>query len=328
MGRKDLVQVLQPLKNMFPQKDFPNLIAGLKDPDDAAIYKIDEETAIVATVDFFPPVVDDPYDFGAVSAANALSDIFAMGGRVIFALNVCGFPADLPHSITSDILKGGADKVKEAGGAVAGGHTVEDKEPKYGLCVLGIINPKKMLRKSGAKAGDVLVLTKKLGTGIITTAAKNLKADKEHIKLAINSMQKLNKDASEIIQKVGINACTDITGFSLMGHSYEIASESNVRLNFDFDKIPFIDGATRYAEESLFPGGTCKNEDAFESNVELSDKIPDYMKRLLFTPETSGGLLISVNKDKFDLLTAEFKKFNHELYIIGSVSEGEGLSVN
>ena len=328
MGPDALAQVLREIKKYFPAQQHPELLVGLDVSDDAAVYKINEEIAVIQTIDFFTPVVDDPYDYGAIAAANAMSDVYAMGGEVVLALNVCGFPKDLPKEIIADILRGGAEKVVEAGGVLVGGHTVDDKEPKYGLSVMGRVHPDKVLTKGGAKPGDALLLTKPLGVGIITTAAKGDAAETDHIKAAIESMKHLNKDAAQIIQKIGVNACTDVTGFALLGHAYEMAERSGVQFRFSYESIPFHDGARKYAEERLFPGGACKNQDCFEKSVTFSSSISKEMRTLLFTPETSGGLLFAVDADKCEEMLSEFKSKNLPVWHIAEVRQGEGIVVD
>ena len=219
MGPEALAQVLRPLQNMFRAEDYPELLVGLEISDDAAVYKINDEVAVIQTLDFFPPVVDDPYDYGAIAAANAMSDVYAMGGEVVLALNICGFPPDLPPDVVTEILRGGAEKVAEAGGIIAGGHTLDDKEPKYGLAVMGFVHPDCVAAKAGARPGDVLILTKPLGVGIITTALKGQVAEPGHVEAAVESMKKLNRRAARLMQSVGVNACTDVTGFALLGHA-------------------------------------------------------------------------------------------------------------
>ena len=219
MGPESLAQVLRPLGGMFPANEYPDLLVGLEVSDDAAVYRVSDEQAIILTVDFFAPVVDDPYDYGAIAAANAMSDVYAMGGEVILALNVCGFPIDLPAEMVSEVLRGGAEKVAEAGGALAGGHTVIDKEPKYGLAVMGFVHPDHVATKAGAKAGDVLILTKSLGVGIIAAALKREIARPDHVRAAVEVMKTLNRKAARLMQQVGIDAVTDITGFALLGHA-------------------------------------------------------------------------------------------------------------
>ena len=327
MGPEALAHVLRPLQGLFQPARFPALLVGLQVSDDAAVYKITDDVAVIQTLDFFTPVVDDPYDYGAIAAANAMSDVYAMGGEVVLALNICGFPPKLPEAIIAEILRGGAEKVLEAGAALAGGHTVDDNEPKYGLAVMGLVHPGRILTKGGAQPGDLLALTKPLGVGIITTAAKGDAADPAHLPPAIASMKRLNRDAARAAQQVGVHACTDITGFALLGHGYEMAERSSARLRFHFDRLPFLDGAIRYADEWLFPAGTCRNEGCFGPHVTFSPGIPDEMRQLLYTPETSGGLLLAVAPDWADALAAACAAADQPLWIVGEVLPGEGIEV-
>ena len=327
MGPEALAQVMRPLQNMFRGDQYPNLLVGLEVSDDAAVYKINDEVAIIQTLDFFTPVVDDPYDYGAIAAANAMSDVYAMGGEVVLALNICGFPSDLSSEIIAEILRGGAEKVAEAGGVLAGGHTLDDKEPKYGLAVMGLIHPDRVLTKAGARLSDVLVLTKPLGVGIITTALKGEVVDPSHVEAAVASMKMLNRDAARLLQEVGVHACTDITGFALLGHGYEMAEKSSVRLRFHAERIPFLEGAQEYAEAWLFPGGTCNNQRAYEHAVHFGPGISEEMQQLLYTPETSGGLLVTVPPERLETLTALFSDERHPCWVIGEVVEGEGIEV-
>ena len=319
--------MLRPLEDMFHADQYPDLIVGLGVSDDAAVYKINAEVAIIQTLDFFTPVVDDPYDYGAIAAANAMSDVYAMGGEVTLALNICGFPADLPPDIISEILRGGAEKVAEAGGVLAGGHTVDAPEPTYGLSVMGLVHPDRVLTKGGARPGDVLVLTKPLGVGIITTVLKAQVADPDYVAAAVASMKKLNRQAAEIAQKVGVRACTDVTGFSLLGHSYEMAERSNARFRLYMEKLPFLDGAKQYAKDNLFPGGSSKNRDAYARRVEFAPAISEEMQLLLFTPETSGGLLVAVPPERLETLTALFADAAQPCWVIGEVAEGMGIQI-
>jgi selenide,water dikinase len=327
MGPEALAQVLRPLQNMFRAEEHPELLVGLEVSDDAAVYKINDEVAIIQTLDFFPPVVDDPYDYGAIAAANAMSDVYAMGGEVVLALNICGFPPDLPLKIIAEILRGGAEKVAEAGGVLAGGHTLDDKEPKYGLAVMGLIHPDRVLTKADARPGDALILTKPLGVGIITTALKGQVADPAHVDAAVETMKKLNRDAARLIQQVGVHACTDVTGFALLGHGYEMAEKSGVRLRFYVDKLPFLDGAKQYAEDWLFPGGSCRNQQCYEQWVDFTPGISEEMQILLFTPETSGGLLVAVPQERLEMLTALFADEGHPCWVVGEIVKGEGVEV-
>lgn len=327
MGPEALAQVLRPIQNMFLPQDYPDLLVGLAVSDDAAVYRISDELAVIQTLDFFPPVVDDPYDYGAIAAANALSDIYAMGGRVVLALNIAAFPADMDPQIVSEILRGGADKVRESGGVLAGGHTVTDPEPKYGLSVMGFIHPSKVLTKAAAQVGDMLILTKPLGVGIITTALKAQVADPAHVAPAVAEMKRLNKQAAELIQQAGVHACTDITGFSLLGHGYEMAEKSGVCLRLALSRLPFHPGAVEYAEQWLFPGGTCRNQSAYGAHVTFAPAVAEEMQQLLFTPETSGGLLVSVPPEQIDRLLALFAQAGHPCWVVGEVIDGHGIEV-
>src|SRR5215472_2017075 len=243
MGADALTHVLRPLAETFGVGS-PDLLVGLGKADDAAVYRLNDEQAIVATIDFFPPVVDDPYTFGAIAAANALSDIYAMGGAPLFCLNLVGFPEDLDASILSEILRGGAEKVREAGAVVAGGHSVTDHEPKYGLAAIGLVHPQHVWRKGGARAGDILLLTKPLGTGVVTTALKNEDATEEDVAAAVAGMTTLNGAAAEALRRSGsVHACTDITGFGLLGHALEMAEQSGVSLAVRAGAMAWLPGA-------------------------------------------------------------------------------------
>ncbi|MBN1266673.1 MAG: selenide, water dikinase SelD [Anaerolineales bacterium] len=327
MGPETLAQVLRPLQGIFNPADFPNLLVGLGVSDDAAVYRINDTTAVILTTDFFTPVVDDPYDFGAAAAANAMSDVYAMGGEVLMALNICGFPPDLPPEVVSEILRGGAEKLREGGGVLAGGHTIDDKEPKYGMAVLGIIHPDQVMTKAAAHPGDILILTKKLGVGIITTAFKGGQAAPEHIAAATESMKKLNREAAHIFRDLGVTAVTDITGFALLGHGYEMAEKSGVQLVFDYKSLPFLDGARKYADLWLFPGGACNNQNCYLENVTFPEGLSEDLRMLMFTPETSGGLLAAVQPDKMAQLAECFEQAGHPYWIVGEVRAGEGILV-
>jgi selenide,water dikinase len=327
MGPEALAQVLRPLRDLFPAEEHPELLVGLSTSDDAAVYKISDEVAIIQTLDFFTPIVDDPYDYGAIAAANAMSDVYAMGGEVILALNICGFPPDLPLEVTREILRGGAEKVAEAGGVLAGGHTVDDEEPKYGLSVMGTVHPHRVWTKAAARPGDVLLLTKPLGVGIITTALKGDKADPSHVAGAVESMKKLNREAAELIRQIDVRAVTDVTGFALLGHGHEMAEKSGVQLRFHVAQIPFLEGAREYADLWLFPGGTCDNERAYEHVVTFASEIEEEMAQLLYTPETSGGLLVAVPPERLDRLMQRFDAAGHSCWMIGEVVEGQGIEV-
>jgi selenide,water dikinase len=318
---------MRTLKDLFPREKFPNLLLGMDDGDDAAVYRVNEHTALIFTLDFFTPVVDDPYDFGMIAAANSMSDVYAMGGDVTLALNICCFPKDMSPEVISQILRGGADKVIEAGGILSGGHTINDDEPKYGLAVIGFVHPKKYLSKAGARPGDVLLLTKPLGVGIVTTALKGAQATADHVREATDWMGRLNRKASIIFREAGAHALTDVTGFALTGHSLEIANHSGVLLRFFLDRLPFLSGAHDYAAEWLFPGGTATNRQAYDRDVRFVGTIPDETQELLFTPETSGGLLAAVSKKKLGLIRSRFADAGEPLWVIGEVAEGRGIEV-
>jgi len=327
MGPKALAQVLRPLRSLFKSEEHPNLIVGLEISDDAAVYRVSDEVAVIQTVDFFTPIVDDPYDYGAIAAANSMSDVYAMGGEVVLALNVCGFPQSMPRDVIAEILRGGGEKVLEAGGALGGGHTIDDKEPKYGLSVMGLVHPEHVLTKGGASPGDILVLTKPLGIGIITTASKGEAAKPVHIAQATESMKKLNRFAAQAISRVGTKSCTDITGFGLLGHGFEMADHSGVRLRFLTEELPFLPGAEEYAGKWLFPGGARRNQECYEKWVDFGPQVTDDMKRLLFTPETSGGLLAAVPQNELKDLTRLFVEAGQEFWVVGEVVEGKGIEV-
>jgi selenide,water dikinase len=281
-----------------------------------------DDLAIIFTTDFFTPVVDDPYQYGAIAAANAMSDVYAMGGEVVLALNVCGFPKEMPAEIVSEILRGGGEKVAEGGGVIAGGHTLDDDEPKYGLAVIGFVHPDEVATKVGARPGDVLFLTKRLGVGIITTAGKGGVAEEAHLRGAVEQMLLLNRKAAQLMKQVEYHAVTDITGFALIGHSYEVAELSEVTLRFHLDSLPFLPGATQYADDWLFPGGSSCNKDAYESHVSFAPGITDELQMLLFTPETSGGLLICVAPDDADALADLFAREGQPYWVVGEAVEG------
>ncbi len=307
--------------------DYPDLIVGLGDADDAAVWRLDEERALVVTTDFFTPVVDDPYDYGSIAAANSLSDIYAMGGVPFMALNIAALPPDLPPEISAEILRGGAEKAREAGVVVAGGHTVQDKEPKYGLIALGFIDPEKMITKGGAKVGDKLLLSKPLGFGTTTTALKNGKADPADVAEVVEWMKRLNRSASELAREFGVSGGTDVTGFSLLGHGYEIAQASGVGLQFSFKRIPILSGAQRYAQEWIFPGGSTDNRSFYGPNVNFDPPIDEKSQMLLFDAQTSGGLLLAVDPGKVAPLLARAEKVGQAFWEVGQVVAGDSIEV-
>jgi selenide,water dikinase len=327
MGPELLAQVLRPLGGMFPAKAYPDLLVGLEVSDDAAVYRLSDERAMILTLDFFAPVVDDPYDYGAIAAANAMSDVYAMGGEVVLALNICGFPINLPSGMVSEILRGGAEKVAEAGGALAGGHTVIDKEPKYGLAVVGFVHPDHIATKAAAKAGDVLILTKPLGVGIIATALKKEMTKPDHVRAAVEVMKALNRKAARLMQQVGADAATDITGFALLGHAQEMAEKSGAGIYLSLESLPFLEGAKEYAQGQIFPAGARRNQKCYDPHVRFAPSISEWMQMLLYTPETSGGLLIAVPEKKLGELTSLFDREEQSYWVVGRVVEGKGVEV-
>lgn len=312
---------------MFQPGAYPDLLVGLDGRDDAAVWRLDDERALVVTTDFFTPVVDTPYEYGAIAAANSLSDIYAMGGQPFLALNIAALPPDLPPEITGEILRGGAEKCREAGVVVAGGHTVQDKEPKFGLVALGFVHPQKMMTKGGAKPGDVLVLTKPLGFGVTTTALKRGLAAPEDVNEAIGWMSRLNTKAAQLANEFGIRAATDITGFSLLGHGWEMAHASDVQFRLEFDRIPFISCARKYAEQWIFPGGSSDNRLFYGEHVRFTKEISEVEQMLLFDAQTSGGLLLSVAAEKISAFEKRAAELSQPVWVIGRVENGQGLSV-
>ena len=319
---------MRPVQNVFDPADYPDLLVGLEGPDDAAVWQLDEKRALVVTTDFFTPVVDDPYDYGSIAAANSLSDIYAMGGTPFMALNIAALPPDLPTEISSEILRGGAEKTKEAGVVIAGGHTVQDKEPKYGLVVLGFVDKDKMLTKAGLRPGDALVLTKPLGFGCTTTALKQGKADEADVREVVDWMTRLNRTAGLLAVEFNLSAATDITGFSLLGHGTEMAKASGVALHFDYTQIPFVSSARKYAEMFTFPGGASDNRMHFGSQVTFDPSINEASQMLLFDPQTSGGLLLGVPQEKLAAFQAHAKELKQPIWIIGEAHAGSGILVH
>jgi selenide,water dikinase len=326
MGPAALAQVLRSLK--LPSH--PHLLVGLEVSDDAAVYRIADDLALVQTVDFFPPIVDDPYTFGAIAAANALSDIYAMGGRPILALAIAGFPEDVPLPVVSAILQGGADKVAEAGAVVAGGHTVIAQEPTYGLCVTGLVHPARITAKAHARPGDVLLLTKPLGTGVITTAHKRGLARQADLAAAIASMLRLNQAAAELAAGFGPHSATDITGYGLLGHAGELARNSGVGIAIDMHCVPLLPGALDYARQGIFPGGLSRNRDYLlgEGIVRLVEGLDHARVALLFDPQTSGGLLFALPEPLAEALLDRMAAAGEPCWAIGRVVEGVGVYVS
>lgn len=278
-------------------------------------------------MDFITPVVDDPYEYGAVAAANSLSDIYAMGGDPAVALNVCCFPSSLPAEVPAQIIRGGAETVLSAGAVIAGGHTVDDDEPKYGLCVMGMAHPDFIMTKAAFRPGDELILTKPLGTGMITTAAKGDMADPKHTAAALETMKRLNRDAAKIFVELGIRGCTDVTGFGLLGHAFEAAEKSGVTLEIDMKRLEFLPGSIDYAEQCLFPGGSRNNLDCYARAVRFDETIDETARLLIATPETSGGLLASIPSGLLETCIAMLGKMNVPFSSIGRVTDRQSESV-
>lgn len=301
----------------------PNLLVGFDKSDDAAVYKVSDDLALVQTLDFFPPIADDPYTFGQIAATNALSDIYAMGGEPKLALNIMCVPRDMPKDAVHELLRGGYDKVYEAGALIAGGHSILDDEPKYGLSVTGFVHPEKMLTNSGAKVGDILILTKPIGMGIITTAAKADLVSDDILQYVYKLMSTLNKNARDIMVKYDVHSCTDVTGFGLMGHLFEMAQGSDVHITVNVDNVDLIKEALELAKMGILPEGMYRNREFAEKGVDVGN-IPLEKQDMLFDPQTSGGLLISVSeKDAINLFN-ELKDNVPSAQIIGTVEEYKG----
>lgn len=280
------------------------------------------------TTDFFTPVVDDAYDYGAIAAANSLSDVYAMGGRPFMAINIAAVPPDLDPEITGEIMRGGAEKAREAGVVIAGGHSVQDKEPKYGLAVVGFVDLGSMLTKTGAKPGDRIVLTKPLGFGVTTTALKLERAGAVDVAEAVGWMKRLNRKASELAVSCKLHGGTDVTGFSLLGHGLEVARSSGVGLRLHYGAIPFLSGARRYAELGYFPGGAVDNCMYFGESVTFDKALDEPARMLLFDPQTSGGLLLCVPPESLDEFKQRAKEADQPVWVIGEAVQGEGIRVD
>lgn len=304
-------------------------MVGLESSDDAAVYQINATTALVQTLDFFPPIVDDPYTFGAIAAANALSDVYAMGGRPITALSVAAFPDDLDPEIAAAIIQGGADKVAEAGAVLAGGHTISDREPKFGLSVTGLVHPQRITTKGGARPGDLLLLTKPLGVGLITTALKWDEGHPDDLTSAVASMLKLNRTAAELAALVNIHAATDITGFGLLGHAAEMARASGVAMRFRTGDLPLLPGAINYARAGIFPGGLDRNRDflATDQYVRYAPDVEEAYQLILCDPQTSGGLLFALTPACATQLLRHFADVGQGGWVVGEVRSGAGIEV-
>ena len=321
MAPGDLQEVLAALKPRG--KAHPDLLVGLSAADDAAVYRVAPDMAIVETLDFFPPVVDDPWTWGAMSAANSMSDVYAMGGEVLFALVIAGFPREMPKPIIIEVFRGGSEKIAEAGGVIVGGHTVVDAEPKYGLCVTGRVHPDRILIKGGLRPGDRLFLSKPLGTGVITTAAKNGVAPAEVLAGAVASMLRLNRVAAEVARDAGAKGATDVTGFGLLGHAGEMVQASAAGVAIGASRLPLLPGARELAEAGQWSGGMKRNrrhvDAVFGGRLQIDPGIPGSLVSLLFESETSGGLLFSVTPGQARGVLDAFRRRGEECWEIGEV---------
>ena len=311
----------------LPPHAHPDLLVGLGRADDAAVYRLGEDLAVVGTVDFFPPIVDDPYAFGGIAAANAMSDVYAMGGHVLFALNIAGFPREFPKEVIVEIFRGGADKVREAGGTVAGGHTVVDAEPKYGLCVTGRADPRRLLLKGGLRAGDRLFLSKPLGTGVVTTAAKGGHCGTSVLAAATTSMLRLNRAAAEVALEAGAHGATDVTGFGFLGHAAEMVAASGTGLSIRARDLPVLPGALALAERGHWSGGMGRNRRYLEETLvatgrlALDPALSPAEVGILFESETSGGLLFSVAPERSEAVRGALERRGEPCWEIGEVTD-------
>jgi len=312
----------------LPQSTHPDLLVGFNKADDAGVFRLDERTALVQTVDFFPPIVDDPYFFGQIAAANALSDVYAMGGRPLTALNIVGFPlGTMPPDVLSEILRGGNEKVQEAGAVIVGGHSIKDKELKYGLAITGIIDPKRIVTNAGAQPGDMLFLTKALGTGIITTGIKRNVVSADLAQLVIKQMAALNRTAAELMVQYDVHAATDITGFGLLGHAMEMAEASGISLRFFADALPVLPDAERLAAEGVNPGGAHDNRSWLQSRVSVAPDVRKSLEQVLYDPQTSGGLLIAIPSHRVSAFAQALGNASLPNAVIGEVLTRQALPI-
>ena len=317
---------LEELLRGFVPVEAEDLLVGLAPADDAAVYRLDHERALIFTLDFFPPVVDDPADYGAIAATNALNDVFAMGGSPLLALSIAAFPESLPTEMLAAIFAAADEQVRAAGGLLAGGHTIRDEEPKYGLAVIGTVRPDGIWPKNGARPGDVLFVTKPLGTGLIMTGYKRGEAGTQQLERAVRWMRTLNKHAADVLRPLEPNAVTDVTGFGLFGHAHEVAERSGVRIRLESERFPAIDGALDLARSGVRTSGDPRNREFAGAHVEL-DSVPETLDVLGYDPQTAGGLLISLPADRGATLEAEFSARRLFLRRIGRVEEGGGVVV-
>ncbi len=304
-----------------------DLIAGLDPPDDAAVHLVAPDLAVIGTLDFFPPIVDDPRTFGEIAAANALSDVFAMGGRVLFALSVAAIPEDMPTAVFRAILDGAASKVREAGGILAGGHTIRDPEPKYGLAVIGVASPDRLLRKGGARPGDVILLTKPLGTGLLVSGRRRGLTTDAELAAAIGSMRSLNRVAAEILVEHDVRGATDVTGFGLLGHGLEMARASGTRFVFDAASLPAMDGALGLAHAGVETGGAAHNRRFVQPALMLGQGVADELVTLAHDPQTSGGLLAAVAPDQVTPVASGLRAADVQCWLVGHVEATDAPGV-
>ena len=301
------------------------LIAGLNPPDDAAAYRVSDDLAVIGTVDFFPPLVDDARTFGQIAAANAMSDVFAMGGRVLFALSIAAFPEELPRDVMAEVFGGASDMVRTAGGTLAGGHTIRDPEPKYGLAVIGAAHPDRLLRKGGARPGDALVLTKRLGTGLLVSGARQGRTSPDDLSTAIDSMRTLNRAASEVLAANGVVSATDVTGFGLLGHGLEMARASGTRFVFEVGALPALPGAIDLARAGVETGGAAHNRRFVRDALDVGAGVSDELVTLAHDPQTSGGLLASIPAERLGPVLIALDEAGVAAWQIGEVREGAGV---
>lgn len=319
---------LECLLGYLPRREDPAVLVGLEAPDDAGVYRLNETTALIQTVDFFPPMVNDPRSFGRIAAANALSDIYAMGGRPLTAMNIVCFPTrTLELEILAEILAGGAEVVAASGAVLLGGHTIEDEEPKYGLAVTGVAHPEEIITNRGARSGDILVLSKPLGTGVLVTALKGEVVGEDDIREAVASMERTNRIAAEAMREVGVSSCTDVTGFGFLGHALEMSAGSGWAFEIESQRVPELPLALEMAKMGLVPAGAYANRLHFGRRVEFSPSVAGEKQDLLFDPQTSGGLLIAVDSARAEKLLATIGQKGESAWIVGRVTEQAGAKI-
>lgn len=317
---------MQPL--LTQQSLDTRLLIGLDEPDDAAVYQLTDDLAVILTADFITPVVDDAYTWGAIAATNSISDVYAMGGQPLIALNLVGFPKDIPPEIAQRVIQGGLDKAREAGVLIVGGHTVQDEEPKFGMAVLGIVHPERIIRKGRAEVGDSLVLTKPIGSGLLAKCGKSAAVPEEHMRAAQEHMLTSNRLASEVAVRQHLKGGTDVTGFGLLGHAVEMAEAARVQFRLSFKAVPILGGAMEQAQEgSHWPTKTWENEEYFSNHISFPEHLNLYEKYLLYSPETSGGLLLAVPSTRLGTFLSDLHEHGGVAWVIGEVVAGEGITV-